>query len=440
MNLHADKTQENKSQAVSAGDSVMESGNKATFQFVDNRPEEVAQRKLKTLVNNSQKTRQAAQLQGWANSYATRQQHTIQKQKNNTGLPDTLKSGVENLSGYSMDDVNVHRNSDKPAKLQAHAYAQGTDIHLAPGQEKHLPHEAWHVVQQKQGRVKPTMQMKGKVNVNDDAELEKEADVMGAKALQRKGKNNEPAEHMGGMTGVSPQTDKKVKSSTLAYAPIIQGYGELNIPEDAQDDEELSSNEQVELADDDDFVIIARVVTPTQRLPQTKDVKEGLYVSLTKMFGAELESNPDTEKPSDDAVAEYVAQSKTEAVEQLIEFTTDLVKVGGFAKESNRAYTIHIRIQKKYLNKSESAESGWMAYQSAPYEIVKGEMDDIHAEVENRRMSAEELQSALAEELDAKFMLEVQKRGVNEVFQEDSKNREKYISIMERYLSEKKTE
>jgi hypothetical protein len=83
-----------------------------------------------------------------------------------------------------LDDVKVHRNSDKPARVHAHAYAQGTDIHLASGQEKHLPHEAWHVVQQKQGRVKPTMQMKGKVNINDDAGLEKEADVMGQKALQ----------------------------------------------------------------------------------------------------------------------------------------------------------------------------------------------------------------------------------------------------------------
>ncbi len=105
--------------------------------------------------------------------------------ENNTGLPDTLKSGIENLSGYSMDDVKVHYNSPQPAQLQAHAYAQGTDIHIAPGQEKHLPHEAWHVVQQKQGRVQPTQQLKGKVNINDDAGLEKEADVMGAKALQQ---------------------------------------------------------------------------------------------------------------------------------------------------------------------------------------------------------------------------------------------------------------
>src|SRR6202012_3890208 len=107
----------------------------------------------------------------------------VQKKANNTGLPDQLKSGVENLSGHSMDDVKVHYNSDKPSQLQAHAYAQGTDIHVAPGQEKHLPHEAWHVVQQKQGRVQPTMQMKEGVPVNDSPVLETEADVMGAKAL-----------------------------------------------------------------------------------------------------------------------------------------------------------------------------------------------------------------------------------------------------------------
>ncbi|MBI3240151.1 MAG: DUF4157 domain-containing protein [Flavobacteriia bacterium] len=102
---------------------------------------------------------------------------------NNTGLPDRLKSGIEQLSGYSMNDVKVHYNSDKPSQLQAHAYAQGNEIHVASGQEKHLPHEAWHVVQQKQGRVQPTMQLKGKVAINDDAGLEREADAMGARAL-----------------------------------------------------------------------------------------------------------------------------------------------------------------------------------------------------------------------------------------------------------------
>ena len=102
---------------------------------------------------------------------------------NRTGLPDGLKSGVESLSGMSLDSVNVHYNSSQPAQLNALAYTQGDDIHVAPGQEQHLPHEAWHVVQQAQGRVKPTTQMKDGVPIKDDAGLEHEADVLGAKAL-----------------------------------------------------------------------------------------------------------------------------------------------------------------------------------------------------------------------------------------------------------------
>lgn len=104
----------------------------------------------------------------------------VQK-KNETGLPDNLKAGVENLSGYSLDDVKVHYNSSQPATVQALAYTQGTDIHVAPGQEQHLPHEAWHVAQQMAGRVEPTTEVGG-MPVNDNVGLEHEADVMGAKA------------------------------------------------------------------------------------------------------------------------------------------------------------------------------------------------------------------------------------------------------------------
>ncbi|NHN24080.1 DUF4157 domain-containing protein [Flavobacterium jejuense] len=139
-----------------------EASDGGTAQLVDNRESTTIQRKLQDSM-----------------SAATENTTNPIQRKNNTGLPDNLKTGIENLSGYSMDDVKVHYNSSKPAQLQAHAYAQGTDIHLASGQEKHLPHEAWHVVQQKQGRVKPTKQLKSKVNINDDTGLEREADVMG---------------------------------------------------------------------------------------------------------------------------------------------------------------------------------------------------------------------------------------------------------------------
>ena len=56
----------------------------------------------------------------------------------------------------------------------------------APAQREATPnrsHEACHIVQQKQGRVRPTMQMKG-VRVNDDAGPEREADVMRTNRVQ----------------------------------------------------------------------------------------------------------------------------------------------------------------------------------------------------------------------------------------------------------------
>lgn len=109
----------------------------------------------------------------------------LEKKENLTGMPDDLKEGIESLSGFSMDDVRVHYNSSKPATVQALAYTQGTDIHVAPGQEKHLPHEAWHVAQQMAGRVSPTTNING-MPVNDNAGLEHEADVMGEKAIQCK--------------------------------------------------------------------------------------------------------------------------------------------------------------------------------------------------------------------------------------------------------------
>ncbi|WP_223112529.1 DUF4157 domain-containing protein [Pseudomonas syringae] len=171
--------------------------------LVDNRPSTATQRKLTKRMNNSPLVlqQQADSARMWVqphemngrlggaiqlqeNSMTSSELPVVQRQErpNATGLPDQLKSGIESLSGVSMDRVRVHYNSGKPAQLQAHAYTQGHDIHVGPGQERYLPHESWHVVQQAQGRVKPTVRMKGH-RVNDDAGLEREADVMGGRAL-----------------------------------------------------------------------------------------------------------------------------------------------------------------------------------------------------------------------------------------------------------------
>ena len=164
--------------------------------FANQRPESAQLETIQQSADASPQMLRLAQLKAMAES-----------SRNLTGLPDDLKSGIENLSGFAMDDVRVHYNSDKPTQLHAHAYAQGTDIHIAPGQEHHLPHEAWHVVQQKQGRVRPTLQMKSGVQVNDDAGLEQEADAMGAKALQ----TNPHSMHNGAL-----KTDNEANASPIA--------------------------------------------------------------------------------------------------------------------------------------------------------------------------------------------------------------------------------
>jgi len=186
LNTHIDKKTDNTNLSISNAVSLKKKGGDSRFQLVDKRPEAIAQRKLQEIANNSPQIKKFMQLQAKVDNQSNHLKQPIQKKENDTGLPDNLKTSIESLSGYSMDDVKVHYNSDKPAQLQAHAYTQGTDIHLSPGQTKHLPHEAWHIVQQKQGRVKPTLQMKDNVEINHDVRLEEEANVMGNKAMQMK--------------------------------------------------------------------------------------------------------------------------------------------------------------------------------------------------------------------------------------------------------------
>ena len=218
MKTPADKSTEPQRQAAAHEAPQLQDRSNAELMFVDNREETANLQKLQEKIDNSPRRQSMLQLKTMMNVSSRKDAMRSQTgmgdvpvqrvedeevlqgefsaeppvqlaqppevKPNNTGLPDNLKAGVESLSGLSLDNVKVHYNSSEPAQLNAHAYAQGTDIHLGPGQEQHLPHEAWHVVQQAQGRVKPTMQMKDGVGVNDEKRLEKEAYVMGAKALQ----------------------------------------------------------------------------------------------------------------------------------------------------------------------------------------------------------------------------------------------------------------
>lgn len=89
------------------------------------------------------------------------EEQPIQQGPNLTGIPTQMKLDFEQRSGLSFDDVRVHYNSDKPRKIGALAYTQGTQVHVGPGQERHLRHELGHVVQQKRGIVRPNYRLGG---------------------------------------------------------------------------------------------------------------------------------------------------------------------------------------------------------------------------------------------------------------------------------------
>lgn len=240
--------------------------------LVDQWPVAVAQRGLAEAMNNSPRVLQQRALSDAIHDSPrmVAQRHEMDAlfgKPRRSGLPGQLKAGIESLSGISMDHVKVNYNSAKPAQLQAHAYAQGSEIHVGPRQERHLPHEAWHIVQQAQGRVRPTLQMKTGV-VNDDPSLEREADVMGEKAAQFKGvygaRSPMPEERAAGVVtqrfGAFGQRSlpAKLRSSSLAPAQLVRMLwsfrGIKAIPESKKNKKSKDHVQEYELQPGEQFI------------------------------------------------------------------------------------------------------------------------------------------------------------------------------------------
>ena len=102
-----------------------------------------------------------------------------------------MSTKLESTLDSDFSNVNVHADSSQATQMGALAYAQGSDVHFAPGQfkpetsagQKLIGHEFAHVVQQAEGRVKPTVEVNG-MPVNDNKGLEQEADRMGDKVAR----------------------------------------------------------------------------------------------------------------------------------------------------------------------------------------------------------------------------------------------------------------
>jgi hypothetical protein len=106
-----------------------------------------------------------------------------------SALPSGVQARMESSFGADFGDVRVHEGP-QAEQMGALAYAQGTDLHFAPGQynpgtsagDSLLGHELAHVQQQRAGRV-ATPQGKGAPIVADHA-LEAEADAAGDRAAR----------------------------------------------------------------------------------------------------------------------------------------------------------------------------------------------------------------------------------------------------------------
>lgn len=105
-------------------------------------------------------------------------------------MPGALRARMEGSFGADFSSVRIHQG-DQASKLGALAYAQGDDLHFAPGQyqpDTHggqalIGHELAHVVQQRDGRVAAPAQAKGAPVVADHG-LEAEADRAGQAAAR----------------------------------------------------------------------------------------------------------------------------------------------------------------------------------------------------------------------------------------------------------------
>ena len=124
-------------------------------------------------------------------AFSVPEQAEAPQKQNKTGMPDQVLQKMESAFNTDFSTVKIFPNSSKAPQLGALAFTQGHHVHFAPGKfnptstdgQKMLAHELTHVMQQRQGIVKPTSQIKG-LPLNDDPALEKHADNLGTQAIQ----------------------------------------------------------------------------------------------------------------------------------------------------------------------------------------------------------------------------------------------------------------
>lgn len=142
--------------------------------------------------------------------------------KRNEDLPEDVQFQMESSFSQDLSNVKIHKNSRRAKELNAHAFTEGNDVHIADGKynpttnegKALIGHELTHVIQQKSGRVSPTVQF-NRIGINTEDHLEKEADTIGERvangSLQNisSQKNNEVPFYANSLKGNNVVTQRK---------------------------------------------------------------------------------------------------------------------------------------------------------------------------------------------------------------------------------------
>ncbi|WPR76519.1 hypothetical protein [Algoriphagus sp. NG3] len=118
MNRHAEKTSENKRQGVASNVPKLQSNGESAFQFLDNRPEAIAQRKLQKAFNSSQRVQQ---LKAYPET-AYNSPKVIQKKPKGASIGKGMrKSGAANVisSMFIQQHMGNYKTAEKIAEQRA---------------------------------------------------------------------------------------------------------------------------------------------------------------------------------------------------------------------------------------------------------------------------------------------------------------------------------
>lgn len=154
MNTPSHENKETRSKSAAENLSKTESSSDSAFQFVDNRLEAIAQRKLQEGINNNPQVKQLRAFQKMAHNSPRAKQVT------------QSRAMADNIAAQQQHPIQKKENKTGSAQLKFNPYAPKQPGELG-NYSKQEPESVWNVAQQKKCKPKPVLQTK-RVTIRDE--------------------------------------------------------------------------------------------------------------------------------------------------------------------------------------------------------------------------------------------------------------------------------